>query len=236
MSKLLLGFAITAAFISVPVAMVWNPLNVSERDSIGSYSEVVGQDVAEVGELVRFLAEGEIVKWQCLPDTPDSESYGEFNENYVVSFRQAGVYTVVTAIYNAGELEIFTQEVTIEGPALPIVVDPVVIVIPQRIDESLVDRVEGWATKYRVQKSTCLQLAENFESVVADIQVGLLLTPGQIILETADLNSGLKLSRNLMAELQGYINSQADIGELRTLEQHIGVWLSIAKGLRNAAS
>ncbi len=238
-SKSIFGFIIMLAFISMPLALVLKPVMDSKgTDFRGFHSEVVGQDTAEVGELVRFLADGEIVKWQCLPETIDSESYGEFNENYVISFREAGFYTVVAAIYSAGELEIFTQEIAVEGPVVvvvsPIVVDPVVI--PIRIDEELVDRVAGWAKKYKVRKSTSLSLAENFEAVLFDIAAGELLTPGQIIAATADLNSELKLNENLMAEMQAYLTSQADMGSLRTVDQHVVVWRSIARGLRNAAS
>ncbi len=234
-SKSLLGFCIMLTFISMPLALILNPfLKVPEDDFIAFHSEFIGQDTAEVGELVRFLAEGEIVRWKCLPSTPDSESYGEFNENFVISFRNPGIYTVVAGIYREGNLEIYSQEITIEGPVLPIEVDPVEV--PLRIDESLVNRVQGWAMKYKVRKSTCLSLSENFESVAMDIEYGELLTPGQIIATTADLNSELRLNENLMAELQAYLTSQADVGALRTLEQHTVVWRSIAKGLRNAAS
>ena len=61
-----------------------------------------------------------------------------------------------------------------------------------------------------------------------------LITPGQIINKTASLNSDLKLSEGLMSQLQAYLTSQSDMGTLKTVQQHVVVWNSIAKGLRNA--
>ncbi len=233
-SKSIFGFIILLAFLSMPLALVLKPVMESrEADPIGLGAEFIGQDTAEVGELVRFLAEGEIVKWQCLPETSDSESYGEFNENFVISFREPGYYTVVAAIYAAGELEIFSQEVTVEGAVSPTEVDPV---FPTGIDASLVNRVTGWAKQYNVNKSTCISLSENFEEVLLGIELGEFVTPGQIILATADLNSELKLNKKLISALQGYLTSQADSGALRTMDQHTIVWRSIAGGLRNAAN
>jgi hypothetical protein len=235
-SKGLLGFSVLLAFIAMPLALLLNPMlnQAPEPEFVGYKAEFIGQDVAEVGELVRFLAEGEIVRWECLPKSSDSESYGDNNENYVISFRSPGVYTVIAAIYVEGDLSIHSQAVTVEGPPTPVVVvpDPVVVV---KINEELVGKVEGWAQKYKVSKDICVALSSNFETVVRMIEAEELVTPGQIINKTASLNSDLKLSEGLMAELQAYLTSQSDIGALKTVDQHIVVWNSIAKGLRNAA-
>lgn len=235
-SKALLGICITLAFVSMPIAFLLNPMSQESPEPvfIGYTAEVVGQDTAEVGELVRFLAEGELVKWDCLPNTLDSDSYGEHNENYVVSFRKSGVYTVVTAIYVEGELTIHTQAVSVEGPPLPVEpVDPIVPVLTPKVDVELVNRVKSWITKYQVEQSLCLTLSRNFSSVADDISSGVLVTPGQIITRTAELNSDLKLNEGLMAELQAYLTSQSDMGTLTTIEQHLVVWNSIAKGLKD---
>jgi len=237
-SKSLLGFCIMLAFIAMPIALVLNPvLNLEENhEFIGYNAEFIGQDSAEVGELVRFLAEGEIVRWECLPKSPDSESYGLNNENYVISFRKPGIYTVIASIYTEGDLSIHTQAVTVEGPPVPVVVvpDPVDPVVIVKIDQELVGKVEGWARKYKVDKDTCLSLSSNFAMVVKLIEAEELITPGQIINKTATLNSDLKLSEGLMSELQAYLTSQSDIGSLKTVPEHVIVWNSIAKGLRNA--
>ena len=177
-----------------------------------------------------------MVRWECLPHTDDSEAYGECNENYVVSFRKPGVYTVIAAIYTDGELEIITSTVNVEGPAVPVVVvDPVDPVVVVEVNRELVMRVSGWAKKYQVETDICLALAENFESVSKKIDSGELLTPGDIIRATANLNADLKLSEGLMSELQAYLTSQSDAGNLRTPAQHLIVWRSIAKGLRDVA-
>lgn len=235
-SKALLGICITLAFISMPIAFLLNPMSQESPEPVfvGYAAEVVGQEAAEVGELVRFLAEGELVKWQCLPETLDSDSYGDHNENYVVSFRTPGVYTVVTAIYVQGELTIHTQAVSVEGPPTPVEPeDPIVPVTSVIVDVELVNRVKSWVIKYQVEQSLCLTLSRNFLSVADNISSGNLVTPGQIITRTAELNSDLKLNEGLMAELQAYLTSQSDMGTLTTTEQHLVVWNSIAKGLKD---
>jgi hypothetical protein len=234
-TKALLGFCVTIAFMSMPIAFFVSPaLKQMEPQFIGYSAEFIGQDTAEVGELVRFLAEGDIVRWECLPQTSDSESFGDNNENYVVSFRKPGVYTVIAAIYVEGELTIHTQAVTVEGHT--IVVDPVDPVIPVEIDVDLSKKVVAWVNKYGVDREQCLALADNFYTVAAKIRSGELLTPGQIITATANLNSDMKLNEGLMAELQAYLTSQADVGNLKTPKQHLVVWNSIAKGLKDAAN
>jgi hypothetical protein len=235
-SKALLGFCITLAFVSMPIAFLLNP-QLQPADNapfVGYRAEFIGQDVAEVGELVRFLAEGEIVRWECLPKTSDSESYGEHNENYVVSFRKPGTYTVIAAIYVEGELTIHTQDVTVEGPPEP--PPPPVVVPDPEIEAKVVDKVKSWVAKYQVEKELCLALAANFDAVAREIKAKDLITPGQIINRTAELNSDLTLNEGLMAELQAYLTSQADVGNLVTAEEHLVVWNSISKGLKDAAN
>ena len=234
-TKALLGFAIMAAFVTMPLALLLNPmLETNEPPFIGYKAEFIGQDVAEVGELVRFLAEGELVRWECLPQTSDSESYGPNNENYVVSFRKPGVYNIIAAIYVEGELSIHTQPVTVEGTT--VVVNPIDPVTPVRIDQELARKVTSWCQKYSVDSETCALLASNFSQVAALTEKGDLITPGQIISKTAEMNADLTLDENLMAELQAYLTSQSDLGNLKTPEQHVVAWNSIAKGLRDASN
>jgi len=237
-TKALLGFAIMASFITMPIALLLNPmLETTEPTFVGYKAEFIGQDVAEVGELVRFLAEGDIVRWECLPQTTDSESYGDANENYVVSFRKPGVYSIIAAIYVDGDLSIHTQPVTVEGP--PVIIPPVVPVEPEvvlpKIDVALAGKVEGWCRKYKVDSETCVLLASNFSQVAELAEKGDLVTPGQIISKTAEMNADLTLDENLMAELQAYLTSQSDLGNLKTAAQHVISWNSIAKGLRDAS-
>lgn len=231
-SKALLGICVMLAFISMPVALLLNPLADNEP-FVGYEAEFIGQETAQVGELCRFLAEGEIVRWECLPHSGDSESYGDHNENFVISFRNPGNYTIVAAIYQEGELTIHTQPVTVEGV---IHVDPTVPPTPSDLDTELITKVKGWVEKYQVQSDICTSLASNFNQVAALIKNGDLVTPGQIIAKTASVNQDLKLDENLMAELQAYLTSQADLGNLKTPEQHLVAWNSIAKGLMDAAN
>lgn len=234
-SKTIVGFCVLMAFLSMPLAMFVSPM-VSKEPFTGYSAEFVGQETATVGELCRFLAEGEIVRWQCLPATSDSESYGEHGENYVVSFRKPGVYTVVAAIYDKGELTIHTQPVTVDG-IIPIgPVDPTNPTDPVSLDTELVGKVVGWVKKYKVEREVCIKLASNFSQVASEIAKGDLQTTASIISRTAEMNQDLTLNENLMAELQAYLTSQADLGNLKTPEQHLVAWNSIAKGLMDASN
>lgn len=234
-SKTILGLCVLVAFLSMPVAMFVGSM-LESRPFIGYKAEFIGQEQAVVGELCRFLAEGDIVRWECLPPTSDSESYGEHNENYVVSFRTPGVYTVLAAIYQEGDLSLHAQPVTVEGitPVDPI--DPTESVNPLEVDHSLVGKVVGWAEKYDVEREVGISLASNFRQVAEEIAAGDLVTTSQIISRTAVMNQDLTLNENLMAELQAYLTSQADAGNLKTPEQHLIAWNSIAKGLMDAAN
>lgn len=227
MQKQLLGICVLMAFLSMPIVFL-----ASTPNSLGGDAAFVGQEKAEVGELCRFLAEGEIVRWECLPPTADSESYGAQNENYVVSFRAPGVYTVIAAVYKDSELTIHTQPVSVAGGG--VVVDPTVPVATE-INQELSAKVVGWVTKYSVPKDTCIKLASNFNQVARMIQSGQLKTADEIISKTAELNATLTLDENLMAELQAYLTAQSDVGNLKTPEQHAVAWNSIAKGLSDAS-
>lgn len=234
-TKSLIGICVLMAFLSMPVAMLIGPM--AQEDPFTGYSaEFIGQETAQVGELCRFLAEGEIVRWECLPATSDSESYGAHNENYVVSFRKPGTYTIVAAIYNQGELTIHTQPVTVDG-VIPIdPVDPTDPTTPATTDAELVGKVVEWVKKYKVEREVCIALASNFSLVATEIAAGDLTTTGAIISRTAEMNQDLTLNEHLMAELQAYLTSQSDLGNLKTPEQHLVAWNSIAKGLLDASN
>lgn len=228
MNKQIIGFCVMLAFLSMPLAFL---VGGNSQPFVGYTVELVGQETATVGELCRFLAEGEIVRWECLPQTSDSESYGDHNENFVVSFRAPGIYTVIAAIYKEGDLSIHSQPVTVDG----VRTDPTVP-IPTILNTELAMKVKGWAQKYKVPKETCIKLASNFNQVASQISAGTLKTPSEIISTTAEMNQDLTLDENLMAELQAYLTSQSDIGNLKTPEQHKIVWQSIAKGLLDATT
>ena len=233
-SKTIIGFCVLMAFLSMPLALLINPM-VSYDQFTGYEAEFIGQETAQVGELCRFLAEGEIVRWECLPHTSDSESYGAHNENYVVSFRTPGVYTVIAAIYKDGELTIHTQPVTVDGVTPVDPIDPTNPTDPVKVDGELVGKVVGWVKKYNVEPKVCIALASNFSQVASEIAAGKLTTTGAIISRTAEMNQDLTLNENLMGELQAYLTSQADLGNLKSPEQHLVAWNSIAKGLMDAS-
>lgn len=225
----LIGICVMLCFLTLPAVVIIAPMLKSQPLALNSL--VIGQDTAEVGELCRFLSEGEIVRWDCLPKTKDSESYGSHNENYVVSFRKPGTYTIIAAVYIEGDLEIHTQEVVVGGSTQ--IIDP--LPPPGPVNE-LSQRVAGWVQRYQVDRDSCLSLARNFSQVASMIQSGQLTTVEEIIIETANLNRSVNPDENLMAEIQAYLTSQSDAGLLSTPDQHMLVWQSIATGLSNAVT
>lgn len=178
--------------------------------------EVVGQETAEVGELVRFLAEGDIVKWDCLPKTSDCESYGEHGENFLVSFRHPGVYNIITAIYKDSKLVIETHQITVGEKSSP----------KQNINKRIAKRVEDAARKHKVSKQELVVLSENFRKVAHLIESGKYATSDEIFKATADLNSALSPNADLIGDIQLLILDE---------DQYLVVWYSIAEGLANAS-
>lgn len=206
------NFAIFASFI----ALVNLPFLTKDNQFSADF---VGQDSAEVGELCRFMAEGKIVRWTVLPSTGDCESFGKNNENFVVSFRKPGVYTVISAVYNDGNVVIHTQPVTVGQP------DPAPGPQPPAPASPLSDKVRQWADEMSVPQDVRRALAANFEQAVNTAS-----SVEELLRITADLNRGIETE--LLGELQAYLTSQADAGHLQTLEDHAIVWRAIADGLK----
>lgn len=228
-----------------------NPYAISEQ-TFALYGddalEIVGPVEVEVGELARLsVAQGK-VDWNCIPETLDSQIFGENNQKFVISFRKPGVYYVVAAVAFEDQVKSLTHKITVLGPPEPpkpppTPVDPVDPVDPDvpinvELDVSLVKLSEKWCKNTNSNKRAVGPLAEVFKKVGNEIRDGHLTTTGEIINRTAVLNQELDLSRlsRLMSEIQVYLTTQADSGKLDTAEQHMVVWLSIAEGLGRYAN
>jgi len=203
---------------------------------------IIGPDAVEIGELARMETAGEKVKWDCIPQIADGQTYGENGTKYVASFRKPGVYTVIAAVYLQEEVHILQLEITVEGPPEPVVVVPPTPPGPEPdpfpiniVDPVLVEQVATWCKG--TSKRKVKEVAQVFVTVSSEIASGRLSTTGEIINRTAILNKEINLvgMNNLMTRIQTYLTMQADSGSLVTLQDHLTVWKSIAQGLNQYA-
>lgn len=198
-----------------------------EQVTVASPREVV------VGELVKLIADGKLVKWKCFPFNPDCEVYGESGEKFAISFRKPGQYRIVFAIYNRGNLEIKDIEITVvdKQPTVVIDDDPVV---PQPLTQNVL----LWCQEFGIDKGICKSLSENFAAVAKEIKIGQLTTADEVITRTAELNSSLDLStaEGVLAKIQTYLINASDEGSLDSMESHATVWMAISEGFQVYAS
>lgn len=206
---------------------------------------ILGQGEAVIGELVRLEVQGELVEWDCLPQTDDLQEYGENNQNCVVSFRKGGTYNVIAAVYANGEVKILHQPITVEGVKTPTVPDrPIPTPIPTPdyddvvLDQDLIKLVEQWCRRSLANKAHVGDLSLVFQMVSLEIKDGELTTTSEIFARTAELNEEIDLSGmgRLMSNIQKYITVKSDAGELEDIPSHLTVWISIAEGLDRYAN
>lgn len=208
---------------------------------------ILGQGEAVIGELVRLEVQGELVEWDCLPQTDDLQEFGENNQNCVVSFRKGGTYNVIAAVYADGKVKILHQPITVEGVKTPAPPEPrpepkPVVVVPDYdnvvVDQKLVDEVQKWCRRSLANKSRVEDLATVFQMVSLEIKSGELNNTSSIFARTSELNSEIDLSgmNRLMSNIQKYITEKSDAGELEDINSHLTVWISIAEGLTQYAS
>ena len=219
-----------------PYGMLNAPVQLLGVQDLG----IIGPDSVEIGELARMEVDGDIVKWDCIPHILDGQSYGESGRNFVASFREPGVYNVIAAVYTVGtddgmleeDVQILHLPITVKGPPEPIViVPPVYPVDPSVIDQQIVSQVIEWcngANQRRVK-----DVANVFAVVSTEIEEGVITTTGEIVNRTAVLNQSINLNGlgSLMNQIQNYLTTQADDGNLVSVKDHLKVWKSIAMGL-----
>jgi len=184
-----------------------------------------------VGEMVRLVAEGKLVKWRCFPMNPDCEVYGEKGEKYVISFREPGQYLIVFAVYNRGVLEIKHVDLVVKAKEPDVVIPPDdddPVIAPQPLTQNVL----LWCEESGAKKDVCLALSKNFATVAREIRDGQLTTPDEVISRTAELNSSLDLASTeaVLAKIQAYLINAADTGSLDSMNSHALVWAAISEG------
>lgn len=199
---------------------------------------IKAQEVAEVGELVRFdLSESaaQSYKWILVPESVDFETYRD-GEAAVFSARKPGEYMFIVACAYNGSVDVATHIVTVGGG------------VPYVPDVSKPDAVAGidkwavyWCSTNELPSDEAAKLAGSFESVSAQIAAGVLQEVDEIITATADANrkalgDSLPEWTPVLRELQAAMKARAEQGKLTTPEQHRLLWLEIAEGLRHYAS
>jgi hypothetical protein len=199
---------------------------------------IKAQEVAEVGELVRFdLSDSaaQSYKWILVPDSVDFETYRD-GEAAVFSARKPGEYMFIVACAYNGSVDVATHIVTVGGG------------VPYVPDVSKPDAVAGidkwavyWCSTNELPSDEARRLAGSFEAISAQIAAGILQEADEIVAATADANRkalGDSLSDWLpvLRELQAVMREKAEQGELSTPDQHRVLWKEIAEGLRNYAS
>lgn len=200
------------------------------------------QEVAEVGELVRFdltKSVAQSFKWILVPDIVDFEIY-DGGQRAVFSARKPGDYMFIIGCGYEGTVDVAIHIVTVEGPVDP--VDPVnpdnYPVIPQPDVNAGIDKwIPYWCSINKRPKDETEKLAGSFESVAAQIAAGILQKTDDIIKATADANrralgDSLLEWVPVLQELQTTMKTLAGQGKLSTPDQHQALWGEIAKGLR----
>jgi hypothetical protein len=200
---------------------------------------IEAQEVAEVGELVRFdLSEStaQSYKWILVPESVDFETFRD-GEVAVFSARKPGKYMFIVACAYNGSVDVAIHVVIVKkksGPDEPDVSKPDAVA---GIDKWAV----YWCATNKLPSDEAKKLAGSFEAISAQIAAGTLQKASEIIAATANANRkalGASLPDWLpvLRELQAAMKEKAEQGELLTPDQHKVLWKKIAEGLRNYAS
>lgn len=194
------------------------------------------QEVAEVGELVRFdLTEStaESFKWILVPEAADFEVYCE-GQRAVFSARKPGSYMFIIGCGYKGTVDVAVHIVTVEGN------DPPNIPRPD-VNASLDKWVPYWCSVNTLPEDEAEKLAGSFESIAAQIAADVLQETDDIITATSNANKqvlgdSLPAWLPVLRELQTTMKTLAGQGKLTTPDQHQALWGEIAKGLRYYAA
>lgn len=186
-----------------------------------------------VGEMVRLVAEGKLVKWRCFPSNPDCEVYGEKGEKYAISFREPGQFLIIFAVYYRGNLEIKHVDIVVKAPDV-VIPDPPDPDDPVIVPQPLTQNVLVWCNETNTDKVVCALLSKHFGLVAQEIKRGELTTPDEVISRTAELNSSLDLAsaEAVLAKIQAYLINASDTGSLNSMSSHALVWAAISEGFK----
>lgn len=233
---LLVAFAMLCFAIPLGVA-IYEP-----RQQFTEQHMILGPDVGLVGELIRVKASGDSVRWLVLPETTDTQTFGENNENMVVSFRRNGTYSIIASVHNEdGTHTIHKLEIIISNGlpmpepdlAPPQNPEPTPAPEPLAPESEIAKAVLKWCNETQPNKDIAAQLANNFLVVAAQIKQGELTDPYEIVARTAELNSKLQLKGFdvVMAGIQSILTQLEESGELSDAERHEHLWRMFASGL-----
>lgn len=195
-----------------------------------------GPEQARIGELVQLAISGREVEWTVLPQVP----FITYDENMVLSFCDAGKYTVIAAV--SDPITIHTLEIQVGGPPvvhpeLDDVVQPTptpeVVPLPIGLNESVSNNLQQWASEHKVPVDIAEKVAGTFTFVADEIAQKKILTPNGVIRRTANLNQDLPLQpyTTILTNIQTMLNDLSSKGKLKTMQQHETVWRSMAHGL-----
>jgi hypothetical protein len=194
-----------------------------------------------IGEMVKLSGVGESVAWACVPAVPDMVTYGERNENCVLSFTRSGSYTVVTAGIVDGRIQIDQTEIRVGVPKP----DPTNPNAPAASDWDI--KIKSWLSgdTSPERKAQAVSLAKSFREVAAEVQnslvAGKLITVDDMISRTVAANktalAGSKLDWSAFkASLSAEFEAKSEAGELTTMQDHIIQWNQVADALDSFAS
>lgn len=204
------------------------------------------QEMAEVGELVRFDLTASTARsfmWLMVPEEVDFEIYDN-GQRAVFSARKPGDYMFIIGCAYENTVSVAVHIVTVEGPVKPI--DPVdpddyPVVAEPDAKASLSRWVTYWCATNKRSRSETIKLADSFESVAAQIAAGTLQRADAIIKATASANrqalgDSLPDWLPVLQKVQSAMKILASQGELSTPSQHQALWGEIAKGLHRYES
>jgi len=208
---------------------------------------ILGQERAEVGELVRLEVSGEDVEWTVLPEVADFQVFGENSQRMVISFRTPGVYTVIAAVITpeitvnveTRRIEVYTNTPaptpTIAPTPKP---EPEVSIVIKNYDNDSSRAVTLWAEMDSLPPRLAKDIATQLDLVAAEIDNGEIVTPEGVIARTSNLLGTMNLTpyAPFLQKLQQLMTDEADAGNLSTQEAHSLLWKSVAYGLKSYAA
>lgn len=246
MRKNLITILTVLALVAVPLgATFYKPAAMPMPVAVVTDGYIIGQDAAEVGQMLHLSAKGRDVEWTVLPKVEDTQVFGDNDQKMVVSFRKPGKYTVVAAILDDDGVHINVLEITVAGeevvrpkpatddskPTPPVVPEPTPDPYPQILNQTG-KLVANWSSEANVPAEIALEAASIFNKVAREIEAGRILTAQGVVARTAGLARSLPLQEyaSVMQNVQQMLNSKAQNGELTTMGQHAKVWRDVAAG------
>ena len=187
--------------------------------------QITGPDYAVPGSLVRLtVAEYEPtdVRWLTVRD---SQKYG-LNGAELVFAMPNGPVIVTCAVISREKL--YLAQRTIENaPSEPLASSGSILELKpvEPKIEPLSEKIITIAHQNNLSPKTAQQIATNLREAANDAK-----NPRGLVKTTARLNRPLDLPDKVDESIEAILQTMAEEGSLKTLEQHLEVWEKIAKG------